>query len=470
MIAEPLPEGVPRRRSPRQKIESLVYADFGPGNGGFPINVSEGGMAFQGIQPLEKGQVVRIRFKLPGANEAVEIMAQVAWLNELGKGGGLQFLDLPEDIRRPINLWISLQTLPGNLTENASDGPRQADLRGLQAVPSPLPAAREGKAGPKAEPKSTLSSPASIFALVKAKEATTSGKSTAGFLGSTEAAQATIRGAAGKRTWIKPFVIGIITSAAFMVVIMILLGVISVQFNLPQRTAGVNPAPPAAGSAGVNVPRPPPENTSINGSVINRSSARPESLTAPSTISTQVPAAAPAQPRLAASEPTSAKKELPPKIDSAKPSLQNVTTAKLIAPRSMTPAKPVEPEAPAPTLSANPGLTPQSPLISSPAVTPAPPIAVPARQSGKFDAPQLMTRKDPVYPQVARTSGISGPVELQFTITAQGAVRDISVLKGNALLVRAAVEALQQWRYQPARLNGIAVETQSTTVFNFRAN
>jgi TonB family protein len=136
----------------------------------------------------------------------------------------------------------------------------------------------------------------------------------------------------------------------------------------------------------------------------------------------------------------------------------------------MTPASPAEPVPPAPALPAKPELAPQLPMISSQAPAPAPPVSASVQRSGKFDAPQLITRRNPIYPQVAKTAGISGPVELQFTITAEGNVRDVSVVKGNSVLARAAIEALQAWHYQPARLNGIAVEAQSNTVFNFRAN
>jgi protein TonB len=109
-------------------------------------------------------------------------------------------------------------------------------------------------------------------------------------------------------------------------------------------------------------------------------------------------------------------------------------------------------------------------MTSLQAPAPAPPVSAPARQSGKLDAPQLIARKNPVYPAMAKATGLSGSVELRFTITAAGNVRDVTVVKGNYLLVRAAVEAVETWHYKPARLNGIPVEAQSTTVFDFRAN
>jgi len=62
----------------------------------------------------------------------------------------------------------------------------------------------------------------------------------------------------------------------------------------------------------------------------------------------------------------------------------------------------------------------------------------------------------------ARTMGISGPVELEFTVGADGAVKDVRVIKGHPVLGSAATEAVLRWHYEPARLNGIAVETRSS--------
>jgi TonB family protein len=85
-----------------------VYADLGPDNGGFPINVSEDGLAFQGIQPLERDQVVPIKFKLPGIQTFVSATGQIAWVNETRKGGGLRFIELHDEDRRVLTGWLSL--------------------------------------------------------------------------------------------------------------------------------------------------------------------------------------------------------------------------------------------------------------------------------------------------------------------------------------------------------------------------
>src|SRR6266567_6944901 len=108
----------------RQRIETLAYIGLGPGNGGVLIDVSEGGMAFQGIQPLEKDQRICINFKAPGSNVSMESTAQIVWLNESGKGGGLRFIDLPEEMRSKIKEWFSVGTIsPGVLEKMAVSAP-----------------------------------------------------------------------------------------------------------------------------------------------------------------------------------------------------------------------------------------------------------------------------------------------------------------------------------------------------------
>jgi TonB family protein len=122
------------------------------------------------------------------------------------------------------------------------------------------------------------------------------------------------------------------------------------------------------------------------------------------------------------------------------------------------------------TLPTKPELVPQLSMASPEIPSPALPVSSPAPKTSKLEAPVLIKRKDPVYSEEAKEKGISGAVELHFTINAEGNVRDVRVVKGNLLLSHAAIEAVQAWHYQPARLNGIPVEAESSVVVNFRPN
>jgi protein TonB len=73
----------------------------------------------------------------------------------------------------------------------------------------------------------------------------------------------------------------------------------------------------------------------------------------------------------------------------------------------------------------------------------------------------------PVYPPLARAAHVQGVVLLQTSIDKTGQVADVSVLSGHPLLNDAAVEAVQQWTYQPVLLNGQPVDVVTTVTVNF---
>ena len=74
----------------------------------------------------------------------------------------------------------------------------------------------------------------------------------------------------------------------------------------------------------------------------------------------------------------------------------------------------------------------------------------------------------PVYPDVARDAGIEGDVTLRLIIGEDGAVNEIKVLSGEPVLARAATEAVAQWRYAPALLDGWQVSVVTTVTLAFR--
>ena len=474
-IAETAAAERPKRRSPRQRIEALVYADFGPGNGGFPINLSEGGMAFQGIQPLQKDGIIRVRLKVPGSNNAVETSGRIAWLNELGTGGGLEFIDLPEEFRGPIMHWMALQAEASNQDESISAGTQQFDKKEFRPAP-PVPSElQEGDSTPEAEAKPTVLAPHLVFSPVPAKA---NGKSTAGPFRLPDSAQAVSRGGVNKRTWIMPFTIGVIFSAAIMVAVLCIFGVISVQFHLPQKTAVENPTLQATGPGLGKLATPAPEKTSSSepapapGRFASTTTASITSSATDAQASTGKPAdttlKASQSSSYASPEPSPVRAGAASTINSTNGTLRKVAAAKLRAPHSVPSGGPAESVLPASILPTMPEPALQLPMIS--AKSPAPPVSAATRQSGKFDEARLITRIDPIYPTLAKTAGVSGSVELQFTITTDGRVRDVIAIEGNRMLIGAAVQALQSWRYQPARLNGIPVEAQSATKFNFKVH
>jgi protein TonB len=85
-------------------------------------------------------------------------------------------------------------------------------------------------------------------------------------------------------------------------------------------------------------------------------------------------------------------------------------------------------------------------------------------------AGRLLQRVDPVYPELARRAHIGGTVVLNAVIRPDGKVGSVEVASGNPLLARAAADAVRQWRYEPFRLNGSAVQAAATIRLNFNPN
>jgi protein TonB len=89
----------------------------------------------------------------------------------------------------------------------------------------------------------------------------------------------------------------------------------------------------------------------------------------------------------------------------------------------------------------------------------APPPPPPARREpvrigGEISAPRLIYRVEPEYPPIAVNAQIEGIVILEATVDHTGAVRDARVLRSRGVLDEPAVNAVEQWRYEPLLLNG----------------
>lgn len=74
----------------------------------------------------------------------------------------------------------------------------------------------------------------------------------------------------------------------------------------------------------------------------------------------------------------------------------------------------------------------------------------------------------PAYPELARRIHAQGVVILEAIIGRDGHVRDVRVLRGvNPLLDKAALDAVLQWTYEPARIGKRAVSVYLTVTVNF---
>jgi periplasmic protein TonB len=97
---------------------------------------------------------------------------------------------------------------------------------------------------------------------------------------------------------------------------------------------------------------------------------------------------------------------------------------------------------------------------------PPAPVLRPPRVSRMMEG-NLIHRVQPDYPTLAKIAHVQGTVVLHAVIGKDGKIKDLHVVSGSPLLVRAAKDAVNQWRYRPYILNGepIEVDTQVTVSF-----
>jgi protein TonB len=80
----------------------------------------------------------------------------------------------------------------------------------------------------------------------------------------------------------------------------------------------------------------------------------------------------------------------------------------------------------------------------------------------------LTHKVDPKYPAGLRKAHVEGTVLLCATIGKDGKLHNLSVLSGPAELAPYAMEAAEQWRYEPYRVNKEPVDVDSEIRINFK--
>ena len=86
-----------------------------------------------------------------------------------------------------------------------------------------------------------------------------------------------------------------------------------------------------------------------------------------------------------------------------------------------------------------------------------------------FSPPNPIREVPPVYPENCKEKNIEGTVILQVKTDIEGKVTEVEVLKGaHKDLDRAAVAAIEQWRYEPVKKDGIPIPVYFTVTVDFK--
>jgi len=80
--------------------------------------------------------------------------------------------------------------------------------------------------------------------------------------------------------------------------------------------------------------------------------------------------------------------------------------------------------------------------------------------------PIILSQVKPVYPPLAKSARVEGPVEFEIRVSYDGSISGIRLISGHPLLVNAAHQAVEQYKFKAGTINGLVAEMSiRTTVF-----
>jgi TonB family protein len=98
--------------------------------------------------------------------------------------------------------------------------------------------------------------------------------------------------------------------------------------------------------------------------------------------------------------------------------------------------------------------------VPAPPASPAQPTRI--RVGGNVQQAKMVHIVQPLYPPIAVEAHITGTVVLHAIVARDGTIEQLEFVSGPPLLLKAAMEAVKQWVYEPTTLNGRPVEVDTT--------
>lgn len=433
-----------RRAHARHKITALSYIHVGQGNGGFVLDLSEGGLCFQPIAEFPRSDATSpLRFQLPHSSDWIESSGKAIWISEANTVAGLQFVQLSEAARSGIRRWMEAQ-----------DG-----TLGAPAVPSPSESGTSeipelgwlSRATFTAQEEGASAATGATAAPLNAAAATSAGDS-ASPLPATAVPETRIAQDPHPRQvvvqlrprWMLPVLVSSLVIVSFAFGVAVGHGSFDRLLGTTQGPIqGSTPAPV------VSAPATLPGAGSVNGAAASPPAANHGVKTAP---------AAPSTPKAATREngpshaPTLAKGT---SSGSHRQTLSSVSSDD----DTTTFSEPSHPVSATATIAINSQRS----------------VSLPNKLVTTFDDSDpgfhfgaLADHTDPSYPPPAIDQGVEGTVELHVLIARDGSVKDVQPVSGAYVLQAPTIAAVRIWRYKPTYVNGHSVETNDTLLVTFR--
>ncbi|MEW5976317.1 MAG: energy transducer TonB [Acidobacteriota bacterium] len=82
--------------------------------------------------------------------------------------------------------------------------------------------------------------------------------------------------------------------------------------------------------------------------------------------------------------------------------------------------------------------------------------------------PRLLTRSEPMYPEIARRASVEGKLIVSAVVSKAGQLQVMDIIEPLGLgLDEAAIESMRRWKFAPARHNGEPVDVELNIEVNF---
>jgi len=110
-----------RRQTPRTTVNGLAYINLESDNGAIVMNVSNDGLCFHSVNPVQRNETIRFWFL--DDNHRIGGAGKLAWMDERQKTVGLRFTALSTEARLQIRDWMSQTSTPPTTGERSAPTP-----------------------------------------------------------------------------------------------------------------------------------------------------------------------------------------------------------------------------------------------------------------------------------------------------------------------------------------------------------
>jgi TonB family protein len=462
-----------RRCWPREPVQQAVLVFFGESNWGKLIDLGESGMSFEFTEAPPLRQRINFKFETMGCtaahlgrqhfNDSFGLAGEVVWTRQFERAAGVRFLDLPESSRQQILSLVSFETTANAAT---ADEATKSDVLVREIEPAEPTEPAESTASPpealsEGEGENTLAEAEAADSWTPPEEDLDSEQIRKILEAPTfesyknlpiEEPPGNLDPLGSKSRVVRIGLIAVFVSLAILAAVVAATKIPTRWVRRAQATEQVPrlPAGPESRSAGLT-----PQPFAVEVSDLNNKRwllwfdrNLPKSLPMPVVLKSVMPSSSfePKKKATGHEQPSAAEKR------------SGLQGKRHIQPQLSRPTNPLaaRPSGDAASVSLD---VPAAPTLGSAAGIPTPaeipaPIARSLVAGGKVQQARLLKSVSPTYPELARSLRLAGNVTLDALISEDGSVRDVKVVSGPVLLQQAAINAVRQWKYEPARLDG----------------